>query len=87
LTIDGVLFVDSEILTAASKQDSVAAIGLLGQVAAEHPGTQTLSAQSEAMIHIAMTDLMARHPTNENTTSWHEPTPRTKRQIQDEMTG
>lgn len=36
---------------------------------------ETLSARSEAMIHIAMTDLMARRLTNENAISWRDPTP------------
>ncbi|KUN92520.1 IS5 family transposase [Streptomyces caeruleatus] len=31
--------------------------------------------RSEAMIHLAMTDLMARRLTGENTTSWRGPTP------------
>ncbi|WP_314249767.1 IS5 family transposase [Streptomyces sp. DSM 40907] len=31
--------------------------------------------RSEAMIHLAMTDLMARRPTGENTISWRDPTP------------
>jgi hypothetical protein len=30
---------------------------------------------SEAMIHLAMTDLMARRLTGEATVSWHDPTP------------
>ncbi|MEU5116790.1 IS5 family transposase, partial [Streptomyces longwoodensis] len=42
---------------------------------------ETLPARSEAMIHIAMADLMARRLTRENTISWHDPTPQTKRQI------
>ena len=29
--------------------------------------------RSEAMIHLAMTDLMARRLTGENTISWHDP--------------
>ena len=29
---------------------------------------------SEAMIHLAMTDLMARRLTDENTISWRDPT-------------
>ncbi|MEU8789767.1 IS5 family transposase [Streptomyces sp. NPDC048643] len=36
---------------------------------------ETLPARSEAMIHIAMTDLMARRLASENTISWHDPTP------------
>jgi transposase len=36
---------------------------------------------SEAMIHIAVTDLMARRLTGENTISWRDPTQRTKSQI------
>jgi transposase len=42
---------------------------------------ETLSTRSEAVIHIAMTDLMARRLTGENTISWRDPTPQTKRQI------
>ncbi|CAL9425276.1 IS5 family transposase [Streptomyces sp. enrichment culture] len=34
---------------------------------------ETLPARSEAMIHIAMTDLMARRLTGENTISWRDP--------------
>ncbi|MET8472210.1 IS5 family transposase [Streptomyces sp. NPDC006422] len=36
---------------------------------------ETLPARSEAMIHLAMTDLMARRLTNESTISWRDPTP------------
>lgn len=42
---------------------------------------ETLSVRSEAMIHIAMTDLMARRLTSENAISWRDPTPQTKRKI------
>lgn len=42
---------------------------------------ETLSARSEAMIHLAMTDLMARRLTGENAISWRDSTPQTKRQI------
>ncbi|WTW91132.1 IS5 family transposase [Streptomyces canus] len=35
---------------------------------------ETLPARSEAMIHLAMTDLMARRLTGENTNSWRAPT-------------
>ncbi|MFG2636771.1 transposase, partial [Streptomyces sp. NPDC048362] len=42
---------------------------------------ETLSTRSEAMIHLAMTDLMARRLTGENTISWRDPTPQTKHQI------
>ncbi|MFD5160884.1 transposase, partial [Streptomyces hawaiiensis] len=42
---------------------------------------ETLPARSEAMIHVAMTDLMARRLTGENTISWRDPTPQTKQQI------
>jgi transposase len=35
---------------------------------------ETLPARSEAMIHLAMTDLMARRLTGENTISWRDPT-------------
>jgi transposase len=36
---------------------------------------ETLPARSEAMIHLAMTDLMARRLTHEATISWRDPTP------------
>lgn len=36
---------------------------------------ETLPARSEAMIHLAMTELMARRLTGENTISWRNPTP------------
>ena len=36
---------------------------------------ETLPARSEAMIHLAMTDLMTRRLTDETTTSWRDPTP------------
>jgi transposase len=42
---------------------------------------ETLPARSEAMIRLAMTDLMARRLTGENTISWREPTPQTKQMI------
>ncbi|MFE5088717.1 hypothetical protein ACFRFN_52360, partial [Streptomyces mirabilis] len=42
---------------------------------------ETLPVRSEAMIHIAMTDLMARRLTSENAISWRDPTPQTKQQI------
>ena len=42
---------------------------------------ETLSVPSEAMIHIAMTDLMTRRLTSENTISWRDPIPQTKQQI------
>lgn len=35
---------------------------------------ETLPARSEAMIHLAMTDLMARRLTDETTISWRHPT-------------
>ncbi len=35
---------------------------------------ETLPARSEAMIHLAMTDLMARRLTGEAATSWRDPT-------------
>ncbi|WP_328663222.1 IS5 family transposase [Streptomyces sp. NBC_00328] len=43
---------------------------------------ETLPARSEAMIHIAMTDLMARRLTSENTISWRDPTPAHQSRIQ-----
>ncbi|MFK4123756.1 IS5 family transposase [Streptomyces longwoodensis] len=42
---------------------------------------ETLSARSEAMIHLAMADLMSRRLTSENTISWRDPTLQTKHQI------
>ncbi|MFD0212391.1 IS5 family transposase, partial [Streptomyces hirsutus] len=39
---------------------------------------ETRPDRSEAMIHIAMADLMARRLTSENTISWRNPTPHTK---------
>lgn len=42
---------------------------------------ETLSVRSEAMIHLAMTDLVARRLTSENTISWRDPTSQTKRHI------
>ncbi|WP_405576315.1 IS5 family transposase [Streptomyces sp. NBC_01092] len=38
--------------------------------------------RSEAMIHLAMTDLMARRLTGENTISWRDPTPGHQSRIQ-----
>ncbi len=35
---------------------------------------ETLRARSEAMTHLAMTYLMARRLTSENTVSWRDPT-------------
>lgn len=35
---------------------------------------ETLPARSEAMIHLAMSDLMARRLTSEATVSWRDPT-------------
>lgn len=42
---------------------------------------ETRPARSEAMIHIAMADLMTRRLASENTISWRDPTPQTKQQI------
>jgi transposase len=42
---------------------------------------ETLPTCSEAMIRIAMTSLMARPLTGENTISWRDPTPQTNHQI------
>lgn len=42
---------------------------------------ETLPARSEAMIHLAMTDLMARRLTGEATVSWQDPTPQDQSQI------
>ncbi|MFD5521324.1 IS5 family transposase [Streptomyces sp. NPDC127066] len=43
---------------------------------------ETLPAPSETMIHIAMTDLMTRRLTSENTISWRDPTPAHQSRIQ-----
>lgn len=43
---------------------------------------ETLLTRSEAMIHLAMTDLMARRRTGENTISWRDPTPAPQSRIQ-----
>ncbi|WP_267717344.1 IS5 family transposase [Streptomyces sp. CoH17] len=42
---------------------------------------ETLPSRSEAVIHIAMTDLMARRLTGENTISWRDPTKAVKQPI------
>ncbi len=42
---------------------------------------ETLPVRSEAMIHIAMTDLMTRRLSSGNTVSWRDPTRQTKQQI------
>ncbi|WSL71345.1 transposase [Streptomyces sp. NBC_01723] len=42
---------------------------------------ETLPSRSEAVIHTAMTDLMARRLTGENTTSWRDPTKAVKQPI------
>ncbi|MFE9487340.1 IS5 family transposase [Streptomyces sp. NPDC006641] len=42
---------------------------------------ETLPTRSEAVIHIAMTDLMARRLTNENTISWRDPKKATEHPI------
>jgi transposase len=39
---------------------------------------EALPARSEAMIHLAMADLMARRLTDEATISWRDPTPQAK---------
>lgn len=73
------------LVTPASVQDSAAGTQLLDQVAASHPGIrkvggdggyETLPARSETMVHLAMTDLVARRLTGETTTSWRDPTSR-----------
>jgi hypothetical protein len=43
---------------------------------------ETLPARSEAMIHIAMTDLMAGRLASENTIFWRDPTPTHQSRIQ-----
>jgi len=42
---------------------------------------ETLSTRSEAVINIAMTDLMARRLTSENTISWRDPKTTTEQAI------
>ncbi|MEU9213424.1 IS5 family transposase [Streptomyces sp. NPDC048415] len=42
---------------------------------------ESLPVRAEAMIHIAMTDLMARRLTGESTVSWRDPTSQTKQQV------
>lgn len=42
---------------------------------------ETLPTRSEAVIHIAMTDLMARRLTSENTISWRDPKKTTEHPI------
>ncbi|GAA1256153.1 hypothetical protein GCM10009579_12670 [Streptomyces javensis] len=42
---------------------------------------ETLSGRSEAMVHLAMTDLMARRLTGEATISWRDPKIITKQSI------
>lgn len=42
---------------------------------------ETLPARSEAVIHVAMTDLMARRLTGEATISWRGPTPQDQTRI------
>jgi hypothetical protein len=42
---------------------------------------ETLPTRSEAMIHLAMTDLMARRLAGEATISWRDPTPRDETQL------
>ncbi|MFD8983023.1 IS5 family transposase [Streptomyces sp. NPDC059564] len=59
------------LVTASSVQDSVAGTTLLDQVAADHPRVRKV-------IHLAMTDLMVRRLTGENTISWRGPKKATK---------
>lgn len=42
---------------------------------------ETLPTRSEVVIHLVMTDLMARRLTGESTISWRDPTPQTKTPI------
>lgn len=42
---------------------------------------ETLPTRSEALVHIAMTDLMARRLTGENTISWRDPEKAAKQPI------
>lgn len=42
---------------------------------------ETLPARSEAMVHLAMTDLMAHRLTGEATISWRDPTSRNEGRI------
>jgi hypothetical protein len=51
------------------------------------PDYATLPARSEAMIHLAMTDLMARRLTGEATIAWHDPTARDQPPFRDETSG
>ncbi len=44
---------------------------------------ETLPTRSEAVIHIAMTDLMAHRLTGENIISWRDPTPQTNDRFRD----
>ncbi len=48
---------------------------------------ETRPTRSEAIIHIAMTDLMARRITSEYTISWRDPTPQTKQPMRDKTAG
>jgi transposase len=48
---------------------------------------ETLSIRSEAMIHLVMTDLMARRLTAEAAISWRDPAPQDETPIPDEATG
>jgi hypothetical protein len=48
---------------------------------------ETLPARSEAMIHLAMNDLMARRLTGEATVSWRDPASGIKRYLRDETPG
>ncbi|MFH0518162.1 hypothetical protein ACHBTE_13390 [Streptomyces sp. M41] len=48
---------------------------------------EILPARSEAMVHFAITDLMARRLTGENTISWRDPTPSDRPRITNETTG
>lgn len=45
------------------------------------PDYEALPARSEAMIHLVMTDLMARRLTGEATLSWRDPAKSQKPQI------
>lgn len=42
---------------------------------------EALATRSEALVNLAMTDLMARRLTGENTISWRDPKKATKRRI------
>lgn len=48
---------------------------------------ETFPACSEAMIHLAMSALMARRLAGDSTISWHDQTPQDQTPVRDEATG